>query len=70
MLLPIRRPSLFAEVLLDALLALEQITTGVTVLVINSCRSSGQSVRFRASRSEFLALVRDCEEDLGTYDAC
>jgi hypothetical protein len=54
----------------DPLLTLEQITTGVTVLAINACRSSGQSVRIRASRSEFLALVRDCEEDSGTYDAC
>ena len=62
--------ALSTEVLEDALLTLEQITTGVTVLALNASRNSAQSPRVRMLLGDLLADLQDCERDLGTYTAC
>jgi hypothetical protein len=65
--------ALSTEVLEDALLTLEQITTGVTVLALNASRNPEHTVRVRALLSDLLADIQDCESELGTYaplDAC
>ena len=61
------------EVLEDALLTLEQVSTRITVLALNASRIPDQSVRVRALLSDLLADIQDCEGELGTYaplDAC
>ena len=55
------------EVLEDALLTLEQISTRITALALNASRNPDQSVRFRTLMSALLADIQDCEEQLGTY---
>ena len=55
------------EVLEDALLTLEQISTRITALALNASRNPDQSVRFRTLMSDLLADIQDCEEQLGTY---
>ena len=55
------------EVLEDALLTLEQISTHITVLALNASRNPDQSVRVRALLRDLLADIQDCEEQLGTY---
>ena len=55
------------EVLEDALLTLEQISTRITVLALNASRNPDQSVRVRALLRDLLADIQDCEEQLGTY---
>ena len=55
------------EVLEDALLTLDQVTTRITVLALNASRNPEQSVRFRALLRDLLADIQDCEEQLGTY---
>ena len=55
------------EVLEDALVTLEQISTRITVLALNASRIPDQSVRFRTLMSDLLADIQDCEEQLGTY---
>ena len=54
------------EVLEDALLTLEQISTRITALALNASRNPDQSVRFRTLMSDLLADIQDCEEQLGT----
>jgi hypothetical protein len=56
-----------SEVLEDALLTLEQITTRITVLALNASRNPVQSVRVRILLKDLLADIQDCEEQLGTY---
>jgi hypothetical protein len=56
-----------SEVLEDALLTLEQITTRITVLALNASRNPVQSVRVRMLLKDLLADIQDCEEQLGTY---
>ena len=61
------------EVLEDALLTLEQISTRITALALNASRNSEQTVRVRALLRDLLADIQDCEGELGTYaplDAC
>jgi hypothetical protein len=55
------------EVLEDALLTLEQISTRITALALNASRNPDQSVRFRTLMSDLLADIQDCESELGTY---
>ena len=55
------------EVLEDALLTLEQISTRITALALNASRNPDQSVRFRTLMSDLLVDIQDCEEQLGTY---
>ena len=55
------------EVLEDALLTLEQISTRITALALNASRNPDQSVRFRTLMGDLLADIQDCEEQLGTY---
>ena len=65
--------ALSTEVLVSALLTLEQISTRITVLALNASRIPDQSVRVRALLSYLLAGIQDCEVELGTYaplDAC
>jgi len=59
--------ALSTEVLEDALLTLDQITTGVTVLALNASRNPEQSPRVRMLLEDLLVDIQDCEEDLGTY---
>lgn len=58
---------LATEILEDALMTLEQITTGVTVLALNASRTPEQSPRVRLLLEDLLADIQDCEKDLGTY---
>ena len=55
------------EVLEDALLTLEQISTRITVLALNASRNPDQSARVRGLMSDLLADIKDCESELGTY---
>ena len=59
--------ALSTEVLVSALLTLEQISTRITVLALNASRNPEQTVRFRALLSDLLAGVQDCESELGIY---
>ena len=59
--------ALSTEVLEDALVTLEQISTRITVLALNASRIPDQSVRFRALLSDLLLDVQDCESELGTF---
>ena len=59
--------ALSTEALEDALLTIEQITTGVTVLALNASRNPEQSPRMRMLLGDLLADLQDCERDLGTY---
>lgn len=55
------------EILEDALLTLDQMSTRLTVLALNASRTPEQSVRVRALLSGLLEAIQDCESDLGTY---
>ena len=57
-----------AELLEETLLALEQVSTGVTVLTINATRNPEQSPRVRRLLADLVALIQEAEGDLGTYD--
>ena len=57
------------EVLEDALLTLEQISTRITALALNSSRNPEQTPRLRMLLGDLLADIQDCEEQLGTYDS-
>ena len=59
--------ALSTEALEDALLTIEQITTGVTVLALNASRNPEQSPWMRMLLGDLLADLQDCERDLGTY---
>ena len=61
--------ALSTEVLEDALVTLEQITTGFTALALSVSRNPEQSVRVRALLRDLLADIQDCEDELGTYSA-
>ena len=61
-----------SEVLEDALLTLEQISTRITVLALNASRNPDQSARVRALLSDLLEDLQDCESELetnGAFDA-
>lgn len=64
---PLTTDSIASELLEETLLTLEQITTGVTVLVINATRDPEQSPRVRRLLADLVALIQEAEEDLGTY---
>ena len=55
------------EVLEDALLTLEQISTRITALALNASRISERSPRVRILLGDLLADIQDCEDELGTY---
>jgi hypothetical protein len=55
------------ELLQDTLLPLEQVTTSVTVLALNATAHPEQSPRVRVLLERLVALVQECEGDLGTY---
>ena len=59
--------SLATEILEDALMTLEQITTGVTVLALNASRTPEQSPWVRLLLEDLLADTQNCESDLGTH---
>ena len=59
--------ALSTEVLEDALLTLEQITTRITVLALNASRNPEQAPRVRILLGDLLADIQDCESELGTY---
>jgi len=59
--------ALSTEMLEDALLTLEQVTTRLTVLALNASRTPEQSPRVRLLLEDLLADIQDCEHDLGTY---
>jgi hypothetical protein len=56
-----------SELLEDALLTLDQITTGVTVMAINATRNPVHSPRVRRLLGVLMALLQDAEYDLGNY---
>ena len=58
------------EVLEDALLTLEQISTRITVLALNASKNPEQTPRVRMLLGDLLADIQDCEGELGTYTAC
>ena len=59
--------ALATEILEDALLTLDQMSTRLTVLALNASRTPGQSPRVRLLLEDLLADIQDCEEQLGTY---
>ena len=56
-----------SEVLEDALLTLEQISTRITALALNASRNPEQSPRVRMLLGDLLADIQDCEDELGIY---
>jgi hypothetical protein len=62
--------ALSTEVLEDALLTLEQISTRLTVLAPNASRNPEQSPRVRMLLGDLLADIQDCESEFLTYIAC
>ena len=58
---------LSSEVLEDALLTLEQISTRITVLALNASKNPEQTPRVRILLGDLLADIQDCESELGTY---
>jgi hypothetical protein len=56
-----------SELLRDALVTLEQVSTGITFLAINASLEPVQAPRVRALLGDRLLLLQDCETDLGTY---
>ena len=59
--------ALSTKVLESSLLTLDQISTRLTVLVLNASRNPEQSVRVRALLRDLLVDLQDCEEQLGSY---
>ena len=59
-----------SELLRDALVTLEQVSTGITVLAINASVNPEQSPRVRQLLGDLLTLLQDCETELGTYAPC
>lgn len=59
-----------SELLRDALVTLEQVSTGITVLAINASVNPEQTPRVRQLLGEVLALIHVTEVDLGTYAPC
>jgi hypothetical protein len=55
------------EVLEDALMTLEQISTRITALALNASRNPEQTPRVRMLLGDLLEDIQDCEEQLGTY---
>ena len=55
------------EVLEDALLTLEQISTRITALALNASRKPQQAPMVRMLLGDLLADIQDCESELGTY---
>jgi hypothetical protein len=45
----------------------EQVTTGVTVLALNASACPEHSPRVRVLPANLVALIQECEADLGTY---
>lgn len=66
---PLTTDLLPSELLRDALVTLEQVSTGITVLAINASVNPEQSPRGRALLGDLLLLLQDCETELGTYAA-
>jgi len=54
-------------VVAETLLTVEQVTTGVTVLALNASACPEQSPRVRVLPANLVALIQECEADLGTY---
>ena len=53
-----------SEMLQEVLLAVEQITTGITALSLSAVAQPDQSPRIRTLLSDLLELVQQCEADL------
>ena len=51
---------LSTEILEDSLLALEQVTTSLTVLAISASAHPEHSVRLRALLSDLLEAIQEC----------
>ena len=64
---PLTTSALSTEVLESALLTLQQISTRITVLVLNASRNQEQSPRVRMLLGDLLADIRDCVSELGSY---
>jgi len=64
---PLTTDRISVELLSEALVILEQITTGVTVLALNGTQSPEQSPRIRRLLQDLLVLTQQAEEELGTY---
>ncbi|TGG84431.1 MAG: hypothetical protein ERJ69_03215 [Aphanocapsa feldmannii 288cV] len=59
--------SLSQEILLNSLLTIDELTTGLTVLACDAAANPQQSPRLRALLDELLAALQACENELGTY---
>ena len=64
---PLTTSALSTEVLEDALLTLEQISTRITVIALNASSNPVQLPRVRMLLGDLLADIQDCESELGTY---
>ena len=59
--------ALATEILEGTLLMLEQVSTRLTVLALNSSRTPERPPRVRLLLGDLLEDIQDCENDLGTY---
>ena len=66
---PLTTAQIGTELLQDTLLTLHQLTTGLTVLALNASNAPEESPRVRVLLASMLALLQQCETDLGTYAA-
>lgn len=58
-----------AELLEEALLTLEQVMTGVTVMAVEATRKPEQGPRVRRLLGDLLAVLQEAEGELETYSA-
>ena len=59
--------SISLELLQDCLGTLEQLTTGITNLVVDATEDPTQAPRVRVLLEELLISLQQCENDLGAY---
>jgi hypothetical protein len=66
---PLTTAQIGTELLQGTLLTLHQLTTGLTVLALNASNAPEESPRVRVLLASMLALLQQCETELGTYAA-
>lgn len=64
---PLTTAHLQNELLQDTLLTLEQLTTGVTALALNTAVNPEHCPRVRTLLSDLVTLLQRCEADLSIF---
>jgi hypothetical protein len=64
---PLTTATISLELLQDCLGTLEQLTTGITNLVVDATHAPTQAPRVRVLLEDLLMSLQQCENDLGIY---